>query len=122
MESNMEPAVVLIDGHCNLCRVSSNFAAPRGKPGAMRWLANDDPEAVALLTKHDLRVQAKDMVIVIVGERAYIESAAAIQVGKRMRALWPTLAGLAWLVPKPVRDAVYRLVAKRRRRDAIASA
>lgn len=113
-----EEAIVLIDAHCNLCRVSSNFAAPRGTSGAMRWLPNDDPEAVALLDKHGLRVQAKDMVIVVVGERAYVESAAAVQVGKRMRAAWPLLAGIGWLVPKPLRDAAYRMVARRRKRDA----
>jgi predicted DCC family thiol-disulfide oxidoreductase YuxK len=53
--------------------------------------------------------------VAVVGDRAFLRSAAVVQVAKRLR--WPWKAhAILWLVPKPLRDAGYRWVARRRRR------
>lgn len=49
------------------------------------------------------------------GQKAYVQSSAAVQIARRMR--WPWRLGFVFLlVPGPLRDALYKLVAKYRYR------
>jgi len=55
-------------------------------------------------------------VLLIDGDNAYTESAAIIRVLHSFGGVWRLLGGTLWIVPKLVRDATYRAVAKRRYR------
>jgi predicted DCC family thiol-disulfide oxidoreductase YuxK len=84
-------------------------------PGALRFVASQSAEGQALLDRHGLGKAAGDTMVLASGGRAYVRSAAVVQVAKRLR--WPWKAhAILWLVPKPLRDAGYRWVARRRRR------
>jgi predicted DCC family thiol-disulfide oxidoreductase YuxK len=48
-------------------------------------------------------------------ERVFVRSAAALRVARYLGGPW-TLALAAWLVPRPMRDAAYDLVARHRHR------
>ena len=51
-------------------------------------------------------------------ERLLQRSSGAIALGKYMGGIWRLLAAIAWWVPRPLRDAVYNLVARNRYRIA----
>ena len=55
-----------------------------------------------------------DSIVVRDGGACYVHSAAALRLVRRMRLPWRWLGVLA-LVPAPLRDAVYRWVARHRR-------
>lgn len=113
----VEPLTVLIDGDCRLCRRAAAYGMGKGQPGALRFVANTDPEAAAILERFRLLHVRDETMVAFDGRRAYTHSAAAVQVAKRLR--WPYRAqAMVWLVPRPVRDAGYRWVAKRRKRLA----
>jgi len=45
----------------------------------------------------------------------HAESEAVVRICRNLRAPWPALAALAGAVPRPLRDAAYRWLARRRR-------
>jgi predicted DCC family thiol-disulfide oxidoreductase YuxK len=51
--------------------------------------------------------------VLVEGDRAYLRSTAALRVAMKLCRGWPLL-GLFLLVPRPIRDLVYRWVARHR--------
>lgn len=111
----MEAATIVIDGDCGLCQRAAAYGMGKGRPGLLRFVAQQDPEGQALLDRFGLREAAKDTMVAVVGDRAFVRSAAVVQVARRLRG-WRRLHAALWLVPRPLRDAGYRAVAKRRHR------
>jgi len=111
----MEAATIVIDGDCGLCQRAAAFGMGRGRPGLLRFVAQQDTEGQDLLDRFGLRETAKDSMVAVVQDRAFVRSAAVVQVAKRLRG-FHRLAATLWLVPKPLRDAGYRFVARRRHR------
>jgi predicted DCC family thiol-disulfide oxidoreductase YuxK len=112
-----EPAIVLYDGACGLCRGLVVKGRRRQRPGAIEWLDSASAEGQALLRRRGLLGREADSLIVVEGDRVSLESAAAVRITLRLR--WPWKAAAAvWIVPRPLRDAAYRAVAKRRSRHA----
>jgi predicted DCC family thiol-disulfide oxidoreductase YuxK len=111
----VEQAVVLIDGECGLCNRASHYGMRHARKGLLRFVAIQSDEGQALLRPHGLQETAEDTMVAVVGPRAYLRSAAVVQVARRLK--WPYRAQAAlWLVPKPLRDAGYDWVARRRRK------
>jgi predicted DCC family thiol-disulfide oxidoreductase YuxK len=113
----VQPATIVIDGECALCRRAAAYGMGHGGAGLLRFVAQQDPEGAALLDSRGLREEAANTLIAVVGERSYLRSAAVVQVARRLRG-WRRLQAALWLVPRPLRDAGYRLVAQRRHRLA----
>jgi predicted DCC family thiol-disulfide oxidoreductase YuxK len=111
----VQPATIVIDGECGLCRRAAAYGMGKGRPGMLRFVAQQDGEGAAILERFGLRKEAADTMVAVVGERAFVRSAAVVQVAKRLRGARRMQAAL-WLVPRPLRDAGYRFVARRRHR------
>jgi predicted DCC family thiol-disulfide oxidoreductase YuxK len=109
----VQPALIVIDGECGLCRRVAAYGMGKGRPGLLRFIAQQDPEGAALLERFGLAVQAKDTMVAVVGDRAYLRSAAVVQVAKRLRG-WRRAQAALWVLPRPLRDAGYGSVARRR--------
>jgi predicted DCC family thiol-disulfide oxidoreductase YuxK len=110
-------AVVLFDGVCNLCSASVRFIVERD-PGAYFKLASIQSDAgQRLFREHGLVVPLGDptSIVLIEDGRVYERSTAALRIARRLRGIWK----LAWafiVVPRPLRDAMYDVVAKHRYR------
>jgi predicted DCC family thiol-disulfide oxidoreductase YuxK len=108
--------VMLFDGVCNLCNTSVQFALRRERDASFRYAPLQSEVGRRLATSNGIDPDAIDTVVVIEGGRAFTKSSAAIRVMRRLRGPWPFLARLLWLVPKPLRDLGYLVVAKLRYR------
>ncbi len=85
------------------------------RPGMLRFVASQSPEGMALLEPRGLVPLANETMIAVVGNRSFVRSAAVVQVAARLR--WPyRIQAALWAVPKPIRDAGYRFVSRRRAR------
>ena len=109
--------IVLFDGVCNLCNSTVRFIFERDPHGRFRFAAQQSEAGQALLRKHGLleRGSLADSVVVLEGGRTYLESDAALHILCRLGGVW-RLAYALRIVPKPLRDGVYRLVARHRYR------
>lgn len=110
-------AVVLFDGTCAFCERAVIFIARRDPAAYFRFGASQAPEAGALLAKHGLTREMTRSLVLIEQDRVYLRSTATLRIAARLT--WPwSMARVFLVVPVPIRDAAYRVVASIRHRIA----
>lgn len=107
-------AAVLFDGVCNFCNGWVRFIIERDPKQYFRFASLQSETASSLLRKHSIKVSL-DSIVLLEGEKYYTESTAILRICKQLKGFWKGLYVLI-LVPKPIRDAVYRWFAKNRYR------
>ena len=110
-----EGPIVLYDGVCGLCDRSVQLILRNDRRGRFRFAALQSEAGRALLQKFGLPPEALDSVVLVEGGRAWRKSRAALHIARRMDAPWPLLWPLM-IVPRPLADLVYGLIAKNRYR------
>ncbi len=114
----MTQAVVLFDGVCNLCTRAVQFIIKRDPKGYFRFAALQSDYAQALLREHNLNIQLDgrdDTVALIQDGRVYTHSDAGLRIARHLSG--PVrLAALLIVVPRFIRDTVYRFIARHRYR------
>ena len=109
--------MVLFDGTCAFCERSVSFIARRDSAGYFRFGASQNPEGRALLAQFGTARESARSIILIEGGRIYLRSTAVLRIAKRLSRPW-SYAAVLLAVPRPVRDAVYTVVAAVRHRLA----
>ena len=107
--------VILFDGVCNLCTGSVRFVIARDSRKQFRFASLQSPVAEQLLGAQGRDGDRLESVVLVVGERTYRKSTAALLIARRLGGLWPLLAALL-VIPRPLRDAVYGWIGRRRYR------
>ena len=91
------------------------FIAANDPAGRFAFLPLQSPHARALLGEHADDPREPDSVILLDYGRRFERSDAALHVALGLRAPWP-LAFAAILIPRTVRDGLYRWIARNRYR------
>jgi predicted DCC family thiol-disulfide oxidoreductase YuxK len=107
--------VVLFDGVCNLCNGTVVFIAKRDPAGRFSFAALQSPVGRRLLGRFGLPDDELETLVLIQEDRAFTRSTAALKIARHLSGLWP-LAYAAIVIPRPLRDLAYRLVARHRYR------
>ncbi|MGE0043542.1 MAG: thiol-disulfide oxidoreductase DCC family protein [Vicinamibacterales bacterium] len=110
-------AVVLFDGTCAFCEGAVRFIARRDPAAYFRFGASQSPRAAELLAAHAISRESARSIILVEGGQVYLRSTASLRIARRLRFPW-NLAGVLLAVPRPLRDAAYRVVAAVRHRLA----
>ena len=112
--------ILLYDGACGFCAESVQFVLARDPGGPLRFAALDSATGRDILERHP-DVRGFDSVLFVEPaddtnpERVFAHSNAALRVAAYLGGPWRLLQ-MARLVPSPVRDGVYRLIARHRHR------
>lgn len=114
MESEAHP-IVLFDGVCNLCNGAVQLIIRRDPAGRFRFASLQSPPGEELLARFGIDRNLTDSVILVEGDRWYQESDAALRVARELKGAWKALAVFR-VIPRPLRDAAYRLIACNRYR------
>jgi predicted DCC family thiol-disulfide oxidoreductase YuxK len=106
---------VLFDGVCNLCNASVNFMIDRDPHGVLRFASLQSDAARELLVQRDFPTPTAEpeSILLVENRRVYARSTAALKIARHLSGLWPLLAVLL-VVPRPLRDVVYKWVARHR--------
>lgn len=107
-------SVILFDGVCNLCNAWVQFVIERD-PRARFAFAPLGSDAADRLLRSAAHRAINDSIILVEKDAIYDQSTAALRIARRLSGAWP-LAGLLLAIPKFLRDAVYRLIARNRYR------
>ncbi|WP_167605628.1 thiol-disulfide oxidoreductase DCC family protein [Maribellus sediminis] len=111
---NQRLPIILFDGVCNLCNAAINFILKRDKRKQFRYISLQSDEGVKLVKSYQIPEET-DSVILILNETVYIESEAAIEIGRLLPWPWKWSSGFR-IIPKKLRDGIYRWIARNRYR------
>ncbi|MDX1904619.1 MAG: thiol-disulfide oxidoreductase DCC family protein [Thermonemataceae bacterium] len=105
--------IVLFDGVCNLCNATVQFLIVRDKKDQLRFASLQSEFGQKVLEKYHLPQKDFDSFVLLVGDKVYLRSSAALKVSAYLGVFWKVFQ-IFWLLPKPFRDWVYNFVAKNR--------
>jgi predicted DCC family thiol-disulfide oxidoreductase YuxK len=116
--------LVIFDGHCGLCNHSVRWLLPRDRNDRLRFVASQSEKIAGLLARHELNAGAAngpDTLLVaqnvgLPGERVLMRSNGVLAVLGQLPQPWPFFAGVLRLIPRPLRDLGYRVIARLRYR------
>lgn len=106
----IEP-VIVFDGHCRLCHWSVQFLLRHDRKRQFYFTTFDS----AWSSERHLKSDAPDSVLLVLSNRTYSESDAFLKMMGFLGGLWP-LFGIFWVIPAPLRNVVYRYIARNRYR------
>ena len=112
MNASNEP-VILFDGVCNFCDHSVQFVIRHDKLDTFKFASLQSNVGQDLLKKYNLPTENFDSFVLIRNNKCYQKSTAALQVCRGLGGLWKILY-LLIVIPRPLRDRFYNLVAKNR--------
>jgi predicted DCC family thiol-disulfide oxidoreductase YuxK len=110
--------IILFDGVCNLCSGVVRFVIARDPHARFRFAALQSDAARRACAEVGATPPAAvdpDTIIVIVNGRALERSDAALAIASRLPFPWP-MFGVFRILPRALRDWLYRFVAKNRYR------
>lgn len=118
-----EAPVVLFDGVCNFCNASVSFLLDHERDDRMRFATLQSALARDLIAEIAGEEAAREIVgtnepssmAFIEDGKLYTLSAAALRIARHLRAPWRWLRVFA-IVPRPIRDFFYRVLARNRYR------
>lgn len=105
--------VILFDGVCNLCSGLVQFIINRDPSGIFRFAPLQSEAGKKLISGFDLSYDKLDSIILVENNNYYLKSTAALKIVQSLGALWPLFC-VFMLVPRPIRDYFYDIVARNR--------
>ncbi|WP_042351809.1 thiol-disulfide oxidoreductase DCC family protein [Bacillus massiliigorillae] len=109
---NDNRGIILFDGQCNLCNHSVHFILKRDHKQYFRFASLQSEVGQSLLELYQLPMTLNSVVFINKGI-AYIESDAPIHICQHLKGLWKLLY-VAKIIPTPLRNYCYRVIAKKR--------
>lgn len=105
--------VILFDGVCNLCNCFVQLIIKRDKKKQFQFASLQSEYGKSFLAHHKLPDIVPETVILYNKGKVYTESDASIRVVGSLAGLWKVLY-IFIVIPKFIRNLVYRLIAKNR--------
>ena len=107
--------IVVFDAHCLLCNGWVQFLLKHDRKGLFQFASIQGVTGQELLANAGLQVQGLQTLLLVDGPKTWQHTAAILRVLHHLG--WPwRLAWIGWLVPGPLRDALYRWIARHRYR------
>jgi predicted DCC family thiol-disulfide oxidoreductase YuxK len=107
--------VIVFDGVCLLCSRWVDFVLRHDRSARIRFAAMQSASGRELLTRHGLDPDNPLSFLYLADGHGYSDSDAIVRVVQGFGGVW-RLVGVLRIVPRPLRDAVYRLIARNRYR------
>ena len=109
----MEQKIILFDGVCNLCNGFVQFIIKRDQNAIFKFAALQSDFGQAFLKSQNLNPVELKFVILIVGEKIYTQSTAALKIIQYLDGAWKL--GYAFIIVPPfIRNGLYKIVSKYR--------
>ncbi|MEN3746678.1 thiol-disulfide oxidoreductase DCC family protein [Sphingomonas sp. HF-S3] len=107
--------IILFDAQCVLCSAHARFVLANDRSGRFRLASMQGEAGAALYRRFGIDPADPDTMLVVEGDRVFRDSDAVLAVWRGLG--WPwRAAGVMTLVPRGLRDPVYRWVARNRYR------
>ena len=111
----MSKSIILFDGVCNLCNGFVQFVIRMDPKAHFLFASLQSEEGRALLKQHGISEDLETVVLISNG-KAYTESDVALEAGWILGGIWRPFYILKWVFPRPLRNIIYRWIARNRYR------
>lgn len=110
----MTPPILFYDGACGLCDAMVRWCLRHDRHGQLRFapLQGSTYRAVGDSGKP----AALETLVLLDGDGLHVRSNAVLRVLGHLGGGWRLLGALGQVVPRPIRDVLYRVIARHRRR------
>jgi predicted DCC family thiol-disulfide oxidoreductase YuxK len=105
--------VLYFDGVCNLCNGAIQFTLKRNKKQDIYFASLQSEIGQVMMKKYGIDNNNLSSLIFVENGIPYTESTGALKVTKYLNGLWPLMVAFL-IVPKFIRDSVYKFIAKNR--------
>lgn len=106
--------IIFFDGVCGLCNHFVNFILRHDSQGLFYFAPLQGATATDRLNLSN--GSALDSVVLLDGENTYQKSSAVVRILWKLGFVWRCLAALIWLIPLPLRNIGYVIIARLRYR------
>jgi predicted DCC family thiol-disulfide oxidoreductase YuxK len=107
--------ILIFDGNCVLCSTFVQFILRVDKKRRFRLMPAQSPLGAALYKHFDLAPVDYETNILLEDGRAWLKSEGSIRIFERLGFPW-SLMSIGRLLPRPVRDWLYEIIARNRLR------
>jgi predicted DCC family thiol-disulfide oxidoreductase YuxK len=107
--------LVLFDGDCALCNGGVRFLLEHERDSALRFASLQSPLGCRIQEEVRDSREPLDSILVRDGALVLRESDAILHLARHLRVPW-SLVALGTIIPKPLRDGLYRWFARNRHR------
>lgn len=108
-----DKAIIIFDGVCNFCNGAVNFIIKRDSRHKFLFTPMQSSLAKKLAGQHKIDNLGKDTFLLIKDGNSYIWTSAALEIANELDGYW-YLFRVFRIIPRPVRDIVYRAFARNR--------
>jgi len=113
--------IIFYDGVCGLCNRLVQFLLKRDRHARLRFASLQSDFAARVLARHGIDPKDLDTLHVVINnetaeERVLNRSDAILRASYELGGAWKTFATIARIIPRALRDLVYRFVARNRYR------
>jgi predicted DCC family thiol-disulfide oxidoreductase YuxK len=108
------PPLLVYDGSCGFCSRSVQFILRHERSHELLFVTRDSPLGQDL--RRHFHLETVESMLWINGDHVAKESSAVLNAARYLGGVWSVLAALGSLVPAPIRNWAYRLIARNRRR------
>jgi len=111
--------IIFYDGVCGLCNRLVQFLIKRDKRGTLRFASLQSDFAAKVLGRHGINPADLDTFHLVVNyeqpeERVLSRGDAVLRAWRELGGFWKTLAVIAQIIPRFLRDLIYRFIARHR--------
>ncbi len=112
----MSPShIILFDGVCTLCESSVRFIIKHDKAGLFKFAQAQSEIGKQMQSDLDIDALGAGTIILIKEGKTYYKSDAALEIARDLSGPWKPLVCFK-IIPAPLRNAVYDVIARRRYR------
>jgi predicted DCC family thiol-disulfide oxidoreductase YuxK len=115
LKSEIPQHLLLFDGVCHLCDGVVGFLLQRDPAGRLHYAPIQSALGVRLYHEHGLDPERPDTFLLLTPSGAFQRSDAVLEIARLLGGAWRLLLALK-LLPRPLRDAAYNALARRRYR------
>lgn len=108
--------IIVFDGVCVLCSDWVRFVMRRDRPKLFQFAAMQTDRGRALLTAHGIDPDDPVTFLLVEDDRHYTDTDAALRVIREFHFGWQALAAALRVIPRFLRNALYRWIARNRYR------
>lgn len=104
--------ILFYDGECGMCARSVRWALKHDRLGELKFSPLQGDTYLSRVSNE--RPESLESLVLADASGVFTHSTAVLRMLFHLGGVWRTMSSLGKIIPRPIRDAMYRFVAKRR--------